>query len=152
MPRLAASFADQVSSANQLLAQLVADLERDMHVVTTDQRLEICAAVWACVEATLEASALSPEDRDALAPTLLSALIPTWRRHCLEAPDPVAAVTHRAACYLSECNTTERFPTARRIADALLNALGDEKSASSDAFRRMSALLAHRMLVLLQPL
>ena len=126
-PRITAFFSDQVSSASRLVEQLILIRESNLHVVTADHRVEICAAVWACVEANLETSRLSSKDRDALAPTLLAALIPGWRRHCTEAPDPVAAVTHRAAYYLSDCDAPGLLPSARRIAETLLSTLGEQE-------------------------
>lgn len=78
--------------------------------------------------------------------SLLAALIPGWRRYCVESDDPFAAVTHRAAYYLTDCDSATPVSTVHKIAEALLSALDHDEPTSSEAFGHPSSLLAQRIL------
>src|SRR5215213_1203144 len=48
----------------------------------THRRREICAAVSAAIQAALDASTLSAEERDTLQARINEVLLPLWKKHC----------------------------------------------------------------------
>jgi hypothetical protein len=107
-------------------------------------RREVCVAVWAAITAAFEASAMSREEKQKLAPLLQEKLIPFWEKHCASDPDVAQRMSERASVYLEQRNPRSQVATATHIVQRLLDEIGATRKR--ELARRLIPLFAHRML------
>lgn len=133
-------FADDVVN---LLNQLD---ESQVSAAPAERCRESCAAVWTAMVAALDASALSPEERERLTPMLLDVLLPFWKKHCADEPDIPALLSARAAHYLQHRDAASQIRTAANLVNGLMLRLGIAPAAQVSLGTSLTALFAHRML------
>jgi hypothetical protein len=109
------------------------------------RRRESCALIWAAVEATLIASALTDEERDKVVPLVRDALMPYWRKYRVDTEDFITRVRERSAAYLRHQDRMSQLKTAAGFMNELLSNL-DAETARLLPVKTLTALLAHRML------
>jgi hypothetical protein len=113
------------------------DLSRD--------RREVCAALWAILLGTFEASALSTRERTRLVPLVRQEMLAAWNKHCSGDSTLLNEITERSARYLKYLNPASFLETAVRVIRKLMKAI--DKPANSLEVRSLAALVAHRMIV-----
>ena len=84
-----------------------------------DIRAEACAAAWAAIQTTIDASALTPEDRTRLKPITLETLHRHWHQDDPERTPPLETVDARARDYLNLQNADGPWASTNGILDAL---------------------------------
>jgi len=109
-------------------------------------RREVCAAVWAAINSAFEASSLSSEEKDRLAPLLQERLIPMWEKHCAGDPDVAQFLAERAAFYVRGRSPSSQVATASTIVQRLLDEIGASGELRRQLARKLIPLFAHRML------
>jgi hypothetical protein len=133
-------FADDVVN---LLAQL------DPSEVAADPAercRESCAAVWSAMVAALDASSLTPDERERLTPMLLDVLQPFWKKFYANEANIPAALSARAARYLRQRDAESQIRTAANLVNDLMHQLGIAPSTQARLGKSLTALFAHRML------
>jgi hypothetical protein len=134
------AFADDVVN---LLAQLD---ESQIAADRAERCRESCAAVWSASVAALESSALTRDERQHLAPLLLEALLPCWRRHCSDEPDIIPLLSARTSHYLQQRDPDSQIRTAASLVNRLMLRLGIAPATQLSIGKPLTALFAHRML------
>jgi hypothetical protein len=110
------------------------------------RRPEICAAVSAAMIASLNASMLLPEERDAIHRLVDDALLPFWTKHCAsEDPKLAAFITERAGHYLEQRVPGSQVKSAVAIVTELLQALNVPAEQIANLKERLVPAFAHRM-------
>jgi hypothetical protein len=120
--------------------------------LSADQQREVCAAVWAAIRTTLDASALSDRERKKLAPLIFETMVPHWRKHCATEADIYEALQQRASHYLRNRDLASQLKTAANIVNILIDTVGAGRSARSTRERLLATHIAYRMLEDLQDL
>lgn len=133
-------FAEQVT---ELMAHLK---EQDATASLPHRRREICAAVWAAMLASLQASELSEEERQKVMPLLLDVLLPFWKEHCAPAPDIAVMLNERSMHYLKGRDAKSHVRTAANIVSDLLEVIGAEESAKEKLAKSLIPVFSLRML------
>jgi hypothetical protein len=110
------------------------------------RRRETCAALWASVIATFEASALTHQEKIRLVPLVRQEMLGAWNKHCAGDPAFLFEITERSTHYLRHHDQSSPLTTAMKIMKDLLEAI-DPQAADSLPGRRLAAMIAHRMLV-----
>ncbi len=113
--------------------------------VRAHRRREACAAVWASIRATFDASGFTETERLAVLPLVRAALIPFWQKHCNREEGLGELFDGRATHYLRNRDPDSQLKTAARIMQEVVAAL-DGDAARVLPVRTLTALLAHRML------
>lgn len=113
--------------------------------VLLHRRRETCAAAWAAIVATFDASGFTETERTAVLPLVRQALIPFWQKHCGRDEDLSESFDKRAVHYLRGRDPDSQLKTAARIMNEVVSAL-DPDAARLLPVRTLTALLAHRML------
>ena len=108
-------------------------------------RREVCAAVSAVMEAALDASTLSDEERAKLLPLINEVLVPFWTNHCATDSGAAAYIAGRSAHYLSGRVPGSRVKTAVNIVTALLDALEIPAERRDELTVALAPSFAHRM-------
>lgn len=135
---------DFTTQVDVLVGQL-ADTEASMS--REDRKREVCAAVWAAITASFEASALSAEERERLAPLVQEVLIPHWQQHCAKEPNMAAYLAERSSnYYLKGSNRKTHISTASSIVRLLLDEIGVSDQRRLTLTKTLVPLFAHRML------
>lgn len=111
-----------------------------------DIRREVCVAVWASITAAFEASSLSREEKDRLAPLLHEKLVPLWDEHCASDPQMAGQIAARASNYLQGRDPRSQVATASAIVKRLLDEIGAAGEPRRELTRRLIPMFAHRML------
>lgn len=132
-------FADDV-------VKLLGELGDDVAAAPADRCREACAAVWTAMVASIDASALSREEREAITPQLLEVLLPFWRKHCADETDIPKLLADRAAHYLQRRDRASQIKTAANLVNGLIDRLGVSPATQIPLGKRLTALFAHRML------
>lgn len=136
-------------SLNEFSDEVIATLARldgeGAPARSSAHRREICAAVSAAMGAALDASMLSPEEREKLQPLLHQVLIPFWSKHCSSDAETSAWIADRSRHYLSKRVADSQVKTAVNIVAALLDALEIPDARRSDFAKTLSPAFAHRM-------
>lgn len=109
-------------------------------------RREVCVAVWAAITSAFEASALTREEKDRLAPLLQQNLIPFWQKHCATDADVARQLAARAAVYLEGRDPRSQVATATAIVRRLLDEIGADGEPRRLLARKLIPMFAHRML------
>jgi hypothetical protein len=140
---------DYAVSLNEFVDEVVVLLARlegqDASAMAPARRREVCAAVSAAMTASLDASTLTPEEREKLDPLLNDTLLPFWSKHCASEPDAVAYIDKRAAYYLVKRDPKSQVKTAVGIVAALLDALEVAAEHRDALTRTLAPSFAHRM-------
>ena len=108
-------------------------------------RRESCAALWAAVVATFEASALSDTDKARVVPLVRQEMLAAWNKLCANDPARVGEITERSPHYLRDQDRSSQLTTATNIMKNLLEAI-DPLAARALPVKRFAAMIAHRML------
>jgi hypothetical protein len=108
-------------------------------------RREVCAAVSAAMGAALDASMLSPDEREKLQPLLQQVLVPFWVKHCASDTASSTWIVERSQHYLAHRVSDSQVKTAVNIVAALLEALEVPAARRGDFAKRLSPAFAHRM-------
>jgi hypothetical protein len=144
--QLARDYAVSLTGFVNEVVALLARLEgQDASAMAPARRREICAAVSAAMTASLDASTLTPEEREKLNPVLNDTLLPFWNKHCASEPDVAAYIDQRAAYYLAKRDPESQVRTAVGIVGALLDALEVPAEHRDVLTRTLSPSFAHRM-------
>lgn len=144
--QLAHDYGASLNEFSESLFGLIGQEWAAEEAASLPHRREICAAVSAAMMASLEASALSLEERDHLQPLMGEVLLPFWTRHCAgENPELSEWIAARARYYLATCVHNSRVKSAANLASALLDALQAPESLRSALLTRLVPAFAHRM-------
>jgi len=144
--RLARDFGTLLSGFTEQVDRLLTQPAPQSAVAIPEIRREVCIAAWAAMTASFEASAMSREEKDQLAPLLHETLIPFWQQHCVLDTEVVHRLAERAAHYLEGRHPRSQVATATRIVQRLLDAVGAEGEEKRQLMRKLIPLFAHRML------
>lgn len=117
----------------------------DGPVLVERRRLESCALLWAAIESTFLASALTDEEREKVVPLIRDSLVPAWRKFRLESDDFITRVRERSASYLRHRDAFSQLKTATGFMGELVANL-DVDAVKLLPVKTLTALLAHRML------
>jgi len=134
---------DFTSQVDSLLGRLT---ENEASMPAPQRGGEVCSAVWAAISASFEASSLSPEEREKLAPLVQEVLIPFWQKHCSNEPGMATILAERTTLYLHGKDSRSQVATATVIVSRLLDTIGVNESLKPQLLRRLIPLFAHRML------
>jgi hypothetical protein len=135
---------DEFTDAIDTLLTRLSDAEASLPVA--ERRREICTAVWAAIAVSVEASALSIEEREKIAPLMQEILLPYWNKHCAGQADMAALLAARATAYLRGRDEKSQVVTANIIVSRLLDAIGTAETLKPNLVRTLTPLFAHRML------
>jgi hypothetical protein len=145
--KVARDFADNLAPFIESVHGLISQLdERESPASPADRCRETTAALWAATIITLNASALRVDERDALIPLLFAALVPYWSRHGGPNDCDAGEFQGCAQKYLTGRQERSQVTSATAIATQLLDVLHVSQVGRRRLARRLSALLAHRML------
>ncbi len=131
--------------ADTFVHYIAADDERIDRTVLAHRRREACAAVWAAILATFEASGFTETERATVLPLVREGLVPLWHKHCGRDESLSEVFDRRATHYLRERDPDSQLKTASRIMNEVVAVL-DADCARLLPVRTLTALLAHRML------
>jgi hypothetical protein len=131
--------------ADTFIQYVAADHAGEETARVVHRRQEICAAVWASILATFEASGFTDEEREKIEPLVREALLPYWRKHCAQDEEFIVHVQDRASHYLQRRDARSQLKTAAGLMEELLASI-DAESAKLLPKKTLTALLAHRML------
>ena len=120
--------------------------------LNADQQREVCAAVWAAIRTTLDASALSDRETKKLAPLIFETMVPHWRKHCATDADIQGVLHQRSSHYLRNRDLASQLKTASNIVNVLMDTVGTDRSARSARERLLATHIAYRILEDLQDL
>jgi hypothetical protein len=115
------------------------------------RRREACAALWAAVVATFDASALSDQEKARIVPLVRQEMFAAWNKHCAGDPAVLYDITERSNHYLRNIDRASQLKTATNLLKDLLESI-DSDAAHALPARRLAAMVAHRMLGDLQRL
>jgi hypothetical protein len=108
-------------------------------------RREGCAALWAASVATFEASALTDQEKVLVVPIVRQELLAAWNKHCAGDAGNLYEIAERSTHYLRNHDRSSQLLTATNIVNALLEAI-DPEAARAVSTKRLTAMIAHRML------
>jgi len=145
--KIAREFGSSLTVFMQGVLTLISELDsKDSDISKRERCRETCAALWATIAISFDASALRVNEQEALSPLVFKALAPLWKKHC-GADEEVSNQLHeRSQKYLAQKDARSQIKTASRIVDCLLGTLKVTEREKRRLARRLSALLAHRML------
>jgi hypothetical protein len=131
--------------ADTFIQYVGAEHTEELPAVVVHRRRETCAVVWASIVATFEASGLGEEERSKVIPLVRDALIPYWRKYCMNDLDFMSGVLARSDGYLRRLDPHSQLKTATGLMNELLANI-DPVAAELLPVKTLTALLAHRML------
>jgi hypothetical protein len=131
--------------ADTFIQYVAADGHGEMIARVGHRRRETCAAVWAAVVATFDASALTEDEKARVVPLVRETMFVYWAKYCGSEMDTLAGILERSAHYLRHSDRGSQLKTATAILNELVASL-DEEGARLLPVRTLTALLAHRML------
>jgi hypothetical protein len=146
--------ADEVARDFSVTAQTFADTfvqyvaashGGESDVVVENRRRESCALIWAAIEATFVASALTEEERMKVVPLIRDSLVPAWRKYRVDSDDFITRVRERSAAYLRHQDAFSQIRTATGFLQELVSNI-DAEAVRLLPVKTLTALLAHRML------
>jgi hypothetical protein len=145
--QLARDYGVSLNEFTDAVIKLLAKEWPDRDEATTPaRRPEICAAVSAAMIASLNASMLLPEEREAIHKLVDEALLPFWTRHCAsDDPKLAAVITERAGHYLEQRVPGSQVKSAVAIVNELLRALNAPPEQVAMLQERLVPAFAHRM-------
>jgi hypothetical protein len=132
------SFVDQVIA---LVSELATD---EASASIAERQRESCAALWAAILLSLDASALRSDETEALSSLLFACLEPTWRKHWSTVDEDQLRV--RARKYLHHRDARSQVMTATKIVACFFETIGSTDQGKRRLARRLAMLLGHRML------
>jgi hypothetical protein len=109
------------------------------------RRREICAAVSAAMSAALDASMLTPEEREKLDPLLREVLLPFWNKHCAADENAASYIVERRGHYLAARVAGSQLKSAVNIVATLLDALELSEDQKTELTLILAPSFAHRM-------
>jgi hypothetical protein len=115
------------------------------------RRREACAALWAAVVATFDASALTDQEKARIVPLVRQEMLGAWNEHCAGDPAVLYDITERSTHYLRNIDRSSQLRTATNLLNDLLGSI-DSEAAQTLPARRLAAMVAHRMIGALQRL
>jgi hypothetical protein len=137
--------------ADSFVQQLVPENEKDGADVLLGRRREACAALWAAIVATFEASALTDREKARIVPLVRQELLAAWNKHCSGDPALLYDITERSNHYLRNSDRSSQLTTATNLMRDLLEVI-DPDAAHALPAKRLAAMVALRMLGDLQRL
>lgn len=140
---------DFVSTANSFADTFVQHISPDDAAVSPAElqrrRRRVCAAVWAAIVATFEASALTDQEKARILPVVRQEMLAAWNKHCVVDPSAQEEIIDRARLFLRNHDRSSPLRTATAIMKDLLDSI-DPKAVQTFTTKRLAALLAHHML------
>lgn len=110
------------------------------------RRTEICAAVSGAMIASLNASTLLPEEREAIQRLVNEGLLPFWTKHCAaDNPQLAAVIAERARHYVEQRVPGSQVKSAAAIVTELLRSLHAPQDQRAMLQERLVPAFAHRM-------
>lgn len=149
---VASTFAAASQEFAECFFAQVASAHADEVSIQEHWRTEACAAVWAAISATLDATNFSDEERAVLVPLVMQYMVPFWLKHCGCESDVSQMLTDRASRYLRNRQQGNLMKTAASIVSDLMEAAGTSRESRPKTGRLLTTTLAHRMLSDLQRL
>jgi hypothetical protein len=131
--------------ADTFIQYVSADHTEGNPALVVHRRRETCAVVWASIIATLDASALGDDERTKVTPLIRDALVPYWRKYCMDDLDFMAGMLARSDHYLRRHDPHSQLKTATGLMNELLANI-DPVAAELLPVKTLTSLLAHRML------
>ena len=149
---LARDFVSTARTFADVFVQFVAHESEAVDAgVLLGRRREACAALWAAVVATFDASALTDQEKARIVPLVRQEMLAAWNIHCAGDPAVLYEITERSSHYLRNIDRSSQLKTATNLLKELLQSI-DAEAASALPARRLAAMVAHRMLGDLQRL
>jgi len=149
---LARDFVSAAQAFSDAFLEFVApDNGVDQVEVLLARRREACAALWAAIVATFEASALTDQEKARIVPLVRHEMLAAWNKHCAGDPAFLYDITERSNHYLRKIDRSSQLKTATNLLEDLLDSI-DAEAARTLPARRLAAMVAHRMLGDLQRL
>ena len=108
-------------------------------------RPETCAAIWAAISATFDASHYSTEEQAELLPKVRQLMAPFWIKNCGPAEDAIPKLTARAIHYLPNDESDDIEQTAAHIVGVLFDSVSAANASGSSARRQLRSTLSSRM-------
>lgn len=143
---VARDFSATAQSFADTFIQYVAAAHGEGGAEILEQRgREGCALIWAVVEATFLASALTEGERAKVVPLVRDALVPDWRKYRVNGDDFITRVRERSEAYLRHHDPHSQLKTATGFMNELVSNL-DAEAVKLLPARTLTALLAHRMI------
>jgi hypothetical protein len=137
--------------ADSFIQHLVPENATEDADVLLARRREACAALWAAIVATFEASALTDREKARIVPLVRQEILAAWNKHCASDPALLYDIRERSNHYLRNSDRSNQLATATNLMRDLLEAIDPEAARALPA-RRLAAMVAHRMLGDLQRL
>lgn len=145
--KLARDYGQSLSVFMHAVLALISELDsQDSDFNKRERCREAFAALWGATVISLQSSALGVDEQEVLTPLLLRALMPLWKKHC-GADEQIPLQMHdRARKYIGQKDARSQIKTATRIVERLLETLEVTERGKRRLGKRLSALVAHRML------
>jgi hypothetical protein len=113
--------------------------------VDTQQREEVCAAVWTMIRVALAASLLTSRQQQLVLDVLSNRLRSRWGEDFCAADGSVGPIKERLAFYLQQVDPQDPVTTAARIIGILLEAAQVPTDQRVHHTRLLAGLIAHRI-------
>ena len=111
----------------------------------SNQRNEVCAAVWTMIRVALAASLLSSTQQRVVMETLGRRLCSRWGEDVCSADGEAGPIQERAAFYLQQVDPQDPVTTSTRIVGTLLETAGVAADQREIHTRVLAGLIAHRI-------
>jgi hypothetical protein len=111
----------------------------------SDQRDEVCAAVWTMIRVALAASLLTSRQQQLVLDVLNKRLRSRWKEDLCAADEDAGPIKERAAFYLLQVDPQDPVTTAARIIGILLEAAQVPIDQRARHSRLLAGLIAHRI-------
>jgi hypothetical protein len=111
----------------------------------TDQREEVCAAVWTMIRVALAASLLTSPQQQLILNVLSKRLRSRWKEELCASDGNAGAIKVRAAFYLQQVDPQDPVTTAARIIGIVLEAAQVPTDRRERHTRLLAGLVAHRI-------
>jgi hypothetical protein len=145
--KVARDLGESLGSFMESVLKLVSEFDSNDSAASPAERCrETCAALWAAILMSLDASALGADERETLGTLVFAVLLPLWRKHCGSEKEIASQLHERAQKYLDCRDTHSQIKTATEMVKRLLKTLEVSDRGSRRVGRRLAALFAHRML------
>jgi len=144
--QVARDFGESLASFTESVHALIGELDQSESPANARDRCrETCAALWAAVVISMEASALRVEERETLTPLVFATLLPYWKQQCGGEDCASSNLEELARKYLKFRHTSQ-VTTAAGLVTTLFGELAVSDIGRKRLLKRLSALFAHRML------
>lgn len=110
-----------------------------------NRRTEVCAAVWATIQAGLAASLLTSRQQQFVRQALSDRLYSHWQEHLCSRDDLAGKIGSRVVHYQQQIEPQDPVSSAVRIVECLLDATGVPLEKRGAQVRLLGGLVSHRI-------